>query len=101
MRATYDAGRAAAKGRRLKQEVLSHYGTHCACCGESTFEFLQIDHVNNDGAAHRKAIGRGAGTGTYNWLKKNGWPKGFQALCANCNFAKSRYGRCPHQPLPT
>ena len=32
----------------------------------------------------------------YRWLEKNGFPSGFQTLCHNCNWAKSR-GGCPHQ----
>ncbi len=26
----------------------------------------------------------------------NGYPDGFQVLCANCNMAKDRPGGCPH-----
>jgi len=33
----------------------------------------------------------------YSWLKKNNFPKGFQVLCMNCNFAKGKLGKCPHQ----
>jgi len=32
----------------------------------------------------------------YRWLKKQGYPKGYQVLCFNCNFA-SAWGVCPHQ----
>jgi hypothetical protein len=31
------------------------------------------------------------------WLVKNKFPGGFQVLCHNCNYAKARSGRCPHQ----
>lgn len=79
--------------RKLKVEVLSHYGGVCICCGESEVEFLCIDHVNNDGNKHRKEIEMPI----YRWLKKQGFPKdGFQILCFNCNHAK-RFGVCPHQ----
>jgi len=45
---------------KLRYEVFSHYcggEPHCQCPGcKTTFiEFLQLDHVNGDGAAHRKA----------------------------------------------
>jgi hypothetical protein len=60
-------------------------------------DFLQIDHVNNDGKQHRKVIGQGR---TYFWLKKNNFPSDFQVLCANCNFAKGHYGTCPHTRAP-
>ncbi len=83
---------------KIKDEVFAAYGGYkCACCGETHKEFLQIDHVNNDGAEHRRKIG-GSGR-LYGWLKKHGFPQeGFQVLCLNCNWAKRLYGYCrPHQ----
>lgn len=82
--------------RALKDAAYASYGGYrCACCGESHAEFLCIDHVNNDGYAHRKSIGRGSNI--YLWLKKNGFPAGFQVLCMNCNFGKKHNGGvCPH-----
>jgi hypothetical protein len=75
--------------------IMAYGGYVCACCGETTPEFLEIDHVNNDGAEHRRQIGvRG---GFYGWLKTHRYPPGFQVLCSNCNMAKGRYGECPHQ----
>lgn len=85
--------------RRLKKkEVFEAYGgAKCACCGESTFDFLTIDHVNNDGADHRREIGAG-GTTTYMWLIRNKFPEGFQVLCANCQLGKAvNGGVCSHQ----
>jgi len=90
---------------RLRNEVLSHYGGQppsCACCGERKTEFLVIDHINNDGAAHRKTF-KGP---LYQWLRNNRFPPGFQVLCHNCNFAKSHYDGCPHgreshEPVPS
>lgn len=80
---------------RLKDAAYAAYGGYeCACCGETTKEFLQLDHVNNDGAEHRRAIG---GLTIYAWLKKANYPPGFQVLCANCNHAKGHYGECPHK----
>lgn len=79
----------------LRDEVFAAYGGYkCVCCGETQKEFLQLDHVDNDGAEHRRKIGR---TSIYGWLKKHGFPEGFQVLCANCNYAKGFYGYCPHQ----
>lgn len=81
--------------RKRRQKLIDAYGGKCKCCGEDRFEFLQIDHVNNDGADHRKLIGR---TGLMDWLARHRYPQeGFQLLCANCNFAKGHYGECPHQ----
>jgi len=43
-----------------------------------------IDHIKNDGAAHRKQVG----VSFYRWLQTHGYPKGFQVLCANHNLKK-------------
>jgi RecB family exonuclease len=80
--------------KQIRQRVLDHYGRICACCGETREAFLAIDHVDNDGAEHRRKIG-GGGNAIYLWLEKNGFPDRFQTLCQNCNWAKSR-GGCPH-----
>ena len=61
-------------------------GAKCACCGETKWQFLQIDHVNNDGVKDRQKTG----------LKAEYWKAELQVLCANCNWGK-RYGRCPHK----
>lgn len=79
--------------QNLRSLVINAYGGKCVCCGETETAFLQLDHVNDDGAAHRKEIG--AGHRTYLWASKNNFPDTLQILCANCNMAK-RSG-CPHQ----
>jgi hypothetical protein len=86
--------------RKLKEEVYKAYGGfRCACCGETEPLFLSLDHVNNDGAAHRKVIDRRK---LYKWLARNRYPSGFQVLCMNCNHGKSRNrGVCPHQSMGT
>ena len=81
----------------LRFEAFKAYGNKCSCCGESNKAFLCIDHVNGNGNTHRKNSGIHSGNSTYSWLKKNGYPDGFQTLCFNCNSAKSIYGICPHQ----
>ena len=83
-------------GTKLRKQVLAHYGGHCVCCKESTYEFLAIDHTNNDGNIHRKKIGRSSGANIARWLRDNNFPEGFQILCHNCNMAK-RLGKCPHK----
>lgn len=81
--------------QKLRQQILNAYGGRCACCGESTPEFLAIDHVYNDGAQHRRVVG--GGSTLYAWLKANNFPQDrFQLLCHNCNMAKGLYGQCPH-----
>ncbi len=81
-----------------KMEVLSHYGHGCACCGETQQEFLTIEHPNQTGAAHRKEINGDAkdGRNFLVWLRKNGYPEGYQILCMNCNFATRKGEPCPH-----
>ena len=86
--------------QRVKREVLEHYGGKppvCACCDEDGYVFLTIDHKNGKGAAHRKKFSFGGGTGIYYWLKRSGFPDGFQILCFNCNFAKGTGHECPHK----
>lgn len=81
----------------VRAEVLAAYGGACACCGESTPEFLGIDHIFNDGAEDRKRRGM-SGYTLYRHLRRNGFPKDrFQLLCHNCNQAKGYYKICPHQ----
>ncbi len=79
--------------RNLRDRVLSALGNKCACCGESRYEFLSVDHINNDGAKHRKSV-----KSCIYWdIEKQGYPKEkFQILCHNCNFSKGAYGECPH-----
>lgn len=78
--------------------ALDHYGHSCACCGEAEEVFLEIDHVANDGAKHRKEALALRGSRICQWLVQQNFPSGFQVLCRNCNFAKWRNkGLCPHQ----
>lgn len=83
--------------KRLKDTVFNAYGGYfCKCCGETIPQFLSIDHMNNDGAAHRKKIGGEL----YRWLIKNNFPKDFQVLCMNCQWGKHyNNGICPHQTV--
>jgi predicted restriction endonuclease len=91
------------KGRenrmKNKLKVLTHYGGNppkCACCGETIFDFLTMDHIDGGGIKQFKQIGYG--TAFYNWLIKNNYPEGFQVLCYNCNCGRSHNkGICPHQ----
>ncbi len=79
---------------KLRELVFNHYGKECACCGERELKFLSIDHLNGNGAKHRKNI-HGHIT---KWLVKNNFPKGFQTLCFNCNWGRyMNNGICPHK----
>lgn len=97
-----DEHRAAGRRRKrqLKELVLEAYGgARCVCCGETAFEFLTMDHANNDGNEHRRELKEkhGYNMDMYRWLKNNNFPRGFQVLCWNCNCAKAHYGICPHE----
>jgi hypothetical protein len=83
--------------RQAKQLVVDAYGGKCECCGESMVEFLTIDHINNDGALHRRKVGKGRRI--YKDLIALGFPKdNYRLLCFNCNIARGFYGYCPHKP---
>lgn len=97
----YYKGYATIYMRKVKDEVISHYSygaNKCACCGENQRAFLSLDHIEGGGNQHRKKVGRKYGSIHY-WLKKKGYPKGFQVLCYNCNMAKSFRNGCPHKTL--
>ena len=84
---------------RIQDKVFDGYGGACTCCGEDEKAFLVLDHVDNDGADHRRETTGSQGNGSamiYRWAIKNGFPPRLQLLCANCNTAKMR-GGCPHQ----
>lgn len=72
----------------LKIEVFSHYskdgGLECARCGVIDIDVLCLDHINGNGGGR---IRRG-GWLLYRQLRKQGFPEGYQVLCANCNLKK-------------
>jgi hypothetical protein len=89
-----------ARFRADRLAALEHYGhgdVACRCCGERLIEFLALDHVNNDGATHRRELGISGGAQFYAWLRKTGYTySGLVVACHNCNQARAMYGRCPH-----
>lgn len=80
--------------RKLKTEILEHYGGACECCGENGLWFLTIDHPNGGGRAERQRVG--TGSKFYRWLKSQNLPSGYRVLCFNCNCAIGMHGQCPH-----
>ncbi len=59
---------------KIRQTIIYHYSNgamKCANCGENDSNALSIDHINGDGARHRKEIGAGR---TYKWLIVNNFP---------------------------
>lgn len=90
--------RAAEKRKELRNQVLEHYGNKCVCCGETTNEFLCLDHINGGGNEHRRTLGtHKCGEPFYRWIRKNNYPDILQILCHNCNMSKGFYGECPHE----
>lgn len=83
--------------QRVETLYAKYGGARCVCCGETIFEFLSLDHIDNNGAAHRREIG-GSGSHLYAWIVRKNYPPGFQVLCYNCNAGRYRNGGiCPHQ----
>lgn len=80
----------------LREEIFTHYSNgkpKCAKCGYSDSRALCLDHMNNDGAAHRKSLVKnsyrgGNAVAVYVDVKRRGFPDGFQVLCHNCNRIK-------------
>ena len=80
---------------KLKHEVLCHYSKNdpcCNVCGNIDERSLSIDHIENNGADHRRDMGivNGSGVGMYRWLRKHNFPNNppLQVLCMNCQWKK-------------
>ena len=107
LRARELSSKSGLKGRTaIKKEVFLHYANplRCVCCGVKGIEFLTVDHIipKRNMAKDEKLIQMGftsrlKAEKLNRWLKNNNFPKGFQILCWNCNFAKGVLGKCPHQ----
>ncbi|WP_157368697.1 hypothetical protein [Zavarzinella formosa] len=70
-----------------KEIVMSNYSNGAMCCSHCGYDnmlALSIDHVNGGGCKHRQEINKNF----YSWLRKNGFPEGYQVLCMNCQFVK-------------
>ena len=93
------------KASRIKTKIQTfeaYGGVFCKCCGESGLSFLTIDHIDGNGAEHRRELygasaKKATGMHMYSWLKKHSYPSGFQVLCFNCNTSKHINGICEHQ----
>ena len=85
------------ENRNLKIETFNAYGG-CVCvnCGITDVDVLALDHVNNDGAKHRKELAPkkkghpAGGANVYRKLRRLNFPdkNRFQVLCSNCNCLK-------------
>ena len=70
-------------------------GGVCKCCGILDPYKLNIDHINNDGAIHRKTHRTGVGL-CRKIIRGDLEQSLFQLLCANCNYSKLLHGSCIH-----
>ena len=97
-----DKQKSALKTRKLRSQAQEGYsnGTPiCACvkCDVTGLEFLTIDHILPRNEMVKDAemvkigykIGR-KGEPLCRWVIKHNFPKQFQILCWNCNFAKGK-----------
>ncbi len=70
----------------------------CACCGQvKDYHFMTIDHLNNNGAEHKK-VG-----GFHNipiYVLGHGIEEKYKLaiMCWDCNASLAFYGFCPHHP---
>jgi hypothetical protein len=74
----------------LRLEALSYYSQgllKCSRCGFSDIRALCLDHTDGDGRFDREHF-RGSRLCLH--LKYEGFPSGYQVLCANCNLIKAR-----------
>lgn len=85
------------KKEALKKIVYDYYGRECCCCHETEPLFLTLDHINNDGAEHRRTLKGNKILALYQFLIDNDFPSTVQVLCCNCNRGKwLNGGICPH-----
>lgn len=86
-----DSTRKTTRERRIS--ALMFLGGRCEHCGFNDARALQFDHINGDGAKHRREmIGHSSWQSSTAVLKH---PEMFQVLCANCNWIK-RYDKQEH-----
>ena len=95
------SARSSARHAKWRKACLKAYGGHCVCCGCHNPKYLQLDHVNDDGAEHRRQIANGSRGGSlYKWAYFNGFPHRLQLMCGNCHQAKSCFGGCTKEDHP-
>lgn len=84
------------RSREMKARLLETYGDKCACCGESCVEFLTLEHKNGDRKQHLKKVGPNV-IAIWRDAVENFDTNKYEILCMNCNWAKGKYGFCPHE----
>lgn len=83
--------------RGIKLRLFAIYGGECECCGETSPEFLVIDHRYGNGRKHRE---REQPTVLFLRLLREGVKNPiYRLLCHNCNQSRGAFGYCPHEKL--
>lgn len=72
--------------RRQRAELVLVLGGKCGACGFYHPLAMQVDHVNGDGAAHRRSMTNTHPRTLLRLVLES--PAEFQLLCANCNAIK-------------
>src|SRR5687768_8083485 len=87
--------------RRVRARVLALYGGRCVHCGLDDTRVLQLDHVNNDGKAHRLAVGKDPTKVLLEAERDHlaGDGSRFQLLCANCHVIKTQEARAAERAI--
>lgn len=82
----YAAQSRAAKVRQ-KEKLFDIYGRVCVLCGFNDIRALTLDHVLNNGAEERKAIGE---RGVYSRALLPQYREEYRTLCMNCQWIQKR-----------
>lgn len=76
---------------------MAAYGGRCVDCGCTDVAELQLDHVNDNGAAHRRGLladNRRSGAAFYRALKKLGFPNKdpyfIEVVCRGCHGQRTK-----------
>ena len=86
------------KNLNSRQICLNILGNDCACCKENIWQFLTLDHINNDGYLDKRNKKVITITSFYRFINKEDILR-FQILCMNCNYSKGHNGFCSHKVL--
>jgi len=68
----------------IRAQLIQRYGEHCSLCPNPYFGFLELDHINGGGYAHRKRCG--SSLRMYQEILAEGYrPDKYRILCKVCN----------------
>lgn len=67
------------------------YGKVCSHCGDTRKRMLTVDHINNDGKAHRVSCHESV----YKDVIREYRPDMYRTLCIACNWHRGMYKELP------